>query len=75
MMLSSRSTEVRHQIVNVHRIPLESSARREMEVSDDLVDVKLSSYVATFLVLSSNLFRPMLGDTLRKKRSDRKTKR
>jgi hypothetical protein len=50
--------EVVDHIVSMDVIPREGAPRGEVEVADDLVDVDLTRYSASFLVLSLDLLRP-----------------
>lgn len=65
MVLRTLSREVRHEIVYVHAIQLESLARAQVEIADDLVDVHFAGHVAPFAVLGFDLFGPAFGYALR----------
>lgn len=52
--------QVRNQVMHVHAIGLERSARREEEVSDDLVDLDAARNVAPFARLGLYFLCPVL---------------
>ena len=58
------SLQIRYEIVNVHRVRLEGSSGREMEISDDFVDANLSGDVAAFFLLLFDLVGPSFAHAL-----------
>lgn len=58
------SLQIRYEIMDVHRVRLEGSSGREMEISDDFVDAHLSGDVATFFLLFFDLVCPSFAHTL-----------
>jgi hypothetical protein len=52
--------EVWHKFIKVTRVGLERATRREMDISDDLVDTNSTRNVAPFIGLLVQLLCPML---------------